>query len=54
MAGERWSRLDLADPVVLSAVAQVRAAVTDAKESLSVDLDAAIPVVVPAGPAGCG
>ena len=45
--GSRWSALDLNDPAVLSALAQVRANAVVAKETLSSDLEAAIPVVLP-------
>jgi actin-like ATPase involved in cell morphogenesis len=46
--GDRWPSGEDGDPGTLSAVAQVRAAVVEAKESLSTDLEVAIPVVLPA------
>ncbi|HET6951612.1 MAG TPA: Hsp70 family protein [Acidimicrobiales bacterium] len=45
--GERWPELDDDDPVAMSALAQVRAAAVDAKEALSSDTQATVPVVLP-------
>jgi actin-like ATPase involved in cell morphogenesis len=45
--GTHWSALDSADPAVATAVAQVRASAVQAKEALSADLEAAVPVVLP-------
>jgi actin-like ATPase involved in cell morphogenesis len=45
--GASWTGLDVTDPTVLAAAAQVRANVVDAKEALSSDLAVGIPVIVP-------
>jgi len=45
--GDQWERLDLTDPAVLGAVAQVRAHAVEAKEALSTDVETGIPVILP-------
>jgi molecular chaperone DnaK len=45
--GPAWSGLDLTEPAMLSAFAQVRANAVAAKEALSSDLDAGIAVILP-------
>jgi actin-like ATPase involved in cell morphogenesis len=45
--GRQWTNLDMTDPAVLSALAQVRANAVEAKEALSSDLDAGISVILP-------
>ena len=45
--GVAWRTLDLDDPTVLAAVAQVREHAVAAKEQLSSDTEASIPVVLP-------
>ncbi len=45
--GPRWPEVDDDDPVGLSALFQVRAAAVDAKEALSSDTQATVPVVLP-------
>lgn len=42
-----WATLDTADPVVLAGLAQVRANAIEAKEALSTDTDATVPVILP-------
>jgi YVTN family beta-propeller protein len=45
--GDRWTRLDLTDVSTLRAVAQARANAVEAKEALSTDMEATIPVILP-------
>ncbi|MCU1635705.1 MAG: hypothetical protein JWQ68_944 [Cryobacterium sp.] len=45
--GEAYGRLDVADPAVLVALARLRRECTEAKEALSFDSEASIPVVLP-------
>ena len=45
--GVRWSEFDAEDPAVLAGLAQVRAHAVGAKEALSSDVDATIPVILP-------
>ncbi|WP_322762442.1 Hsp70 family protein, partial [Frankia sp. Cr2] len=45
--GPPWQRQDLTDPETARAVAQVHAAAVAAKEALSADTDAEIPVIIP-------
>jgi molecular chaperone DnaK len=45
--GVGWRTLDLDDPTVLAAVAQVREHAVAAKEQLSADTEASIPIVLP-------
>ncbi|HEU4426745.1 MAG TPA: Hsp70 family protein, partial [Pilimelia sp.] len=45
--GLRWAEFDTADPTVLAGLAQVRAHAVGAKEALSTDVDATIPVILP-------
>jgi molecular chaperone DnaK len=50
--GQQWGALDGADPAVLAGVAQLRRACTAAKEALSADTEAWIPVAIPGIDAG--
>jgi molecular chaperone DnaK len=45
--GPAWRNLDLDDPTVLAALAQVREHAVAAKEQLSADTEASVPVVLP-------
>jgi molecular chaperone DnaK len=45
--GPAWRNLDLDDPAVLAGVARVREQAVEAKEALSVDVDATVPVILP-------
>jgi actin-like ATPase involved in cell morphogenesis/regulation of enolase protein 1 (concanavalin A-like superfamily) len=45
--GSAWTTLDLEDPAVLAGVAQLREHVTAAKETLSTDTEATVPVILP-------
>src|SRR5215470_13601545 len=45
--GPAWHGLDVDDPAVLAAVAQLREHVTMAKETLSSDTEATVPVILP-------
>jgi molecular chaperone DnaK len=45
--GLRWSVFDASDPAVLAGLAQLRAHAIDAKEALSSDIEATVPVVLP-------
>jgi len=45
--GAAWRNLDLEDPAVLAALAQVREHAVAAKEQLSADTEASVPVVLP-------
>jgi YVTN family beta-propeller protein len=45
--GDRWAQLDLTDRDTLRAVAQVRDSAVEAKEALSTDVEAVIPVILP-------
>jgi YVTN family beta-propeller protein len=45
--GESWRSLDHADPAVLAGLARVREQATQAKEALSVDVEATVPVILP-------
>ncbi len=45
--GDAWNALDPADPDVLAAVAALRRDCATAKEALSADVDAAVPVMLP-------
>jgi molecular chaperone DnaK len=45
--GDAWTALDPTDPAVLAAVATLRRDCAAAKEALSADVDAAIPVLLP-------
>jgi molecular chaperone DnaK (HSP70) len=45
--GAQWTAIDSADPSVLALLAQVRARAVEAKEALSSDVEATIPVVLP-------
>jgi actin-like ATPase involved in cell morphogenesis len=45
--GDRWPDAGLDDPALLPGLAQVRAAAVDAKEALSSDTHATVPVVLP-------
>jgi molecular chaperone DnaK len=52
--GEQWTALDRSDPAVLDGVAQLRRECTVAKEALSRDTEAWIPVAIPGVDAGGG
>lgn len=52
--GEQWTALDGDDPEVLAGVTRLRAACTAAKERLSTDTEAWIPVAIPGIDAGSG
>jgi molecular chaperone DnaK len=52
--GEQWTALDGSDPAVLAGVAQLRRECTAAKEALSRDTEAWIPVAIPGIDAGGG
>ena len=52
--GEQWTALDGSDPAVLAGVAQLRRECTVAKEALSRDTEAWIPVAIPGIDAGGG
>jgi actin-like ATPase involved in cell morphogenesis len=45
--GLKWSVFDAGDPTVLAGLAQLRAHATDAKEALSTDVEATVPVILP-------
>jgi molecular chaperone DnaK len=45
--GIRWSVFDVGDPAVLAGLAQLRAHAIDAKEALSTDDEATVPVILP-------
>ena len=45
--GDRWSELDPTDPATMSSVARLRDDCREAKEGLSLDTDATIPVMLP-------
>jgi molecular chaperone DnaK len=45
--GIRWSVFDIGDPAVLAGLAQLRAHAIDAKEALSTDVEASVPVILP-------
>ncbi len=45
--GIRWSSLDVGNPAVLRALAQVQANAVEAKEALSSDLEASVTVILP-------
>jgi actin-like ATPase involved in cell morphogenesis len=45
--GPAWRNLDLEDPAVLAGVARLRESAVEAKEALSLDVDATVPVILP-------